>query len=137
MMRLQLILDVTYTDGVAEDVLRQMLDNLVLHAVNEGMLTGETKAEVESYSHRIETVPSEKIQVSKPLQEFFAVEIRNEDGATLDSALCSWVQAPDDILADWTGAEGDEQLEQLEKELRQLIERCGPDTHLASLVDTD
>jgi hypothetical protein len=119
---------------------------VVTHAVNEGLLTGETEADVERYTHRIETVPSEKIQVSKPLQAFFAAEIRNEDEggirpATLDSALGSWVQAPEDVLADWTGVpateEGDEQLEQLEEELRQLIQRYGPDVCLFSLVDTD
>ena len=43
------------------------------------------------------------MKVSKPLQEFFAAEIRNEDEggvrpATLASALDSWRQAPEDIL---------------------------------------
>ncbi len=142
MKALRLILEVTYNDqGVPEDELRQRLDNLVIHAVNEGLLTGETEADVEKYTHRIETVPSEKIQVSKPLQAFFAAEIRNEDEggnrpATLDSALGSWVQAPEDVLADWTGADEDG-LEQLEEELRQLIQHYGPDVCLFTLVDTE
>lgn len=58
MRKLQLVLNVTYNDnGVAEETLRRLLDNLVAHAVDEGLLTGETEAEVEEYTHRVETVP--------------------------------------------------------------------------------
>ena len=91
------------------------------------------------------------MNVSKPLQEFFAAEIRNEDEggvrpATLTSALDSWRQAPEDILFEWMGlswpAEGQEgddqvecQLDQSEGELRQLIKSLGPHTLLETLID--
>ena len=111
-----------------------------MHAISHGLLTGETEAEVKSYTHRVETVPlpGEDIRVSKPLQEFFAAELRNEDEggirpATLDSALGSWVQAPDDIREQWTGLR---QVGKVERELRNLIKRHGPDVELASLIDT-
>jgi hypothetical protein len=142
MRQLRLVLDVTFNDnGVAEETLRQLLDNLLMHAISHGLLTGETEAEVESYTHRVENVPlpGDKIRVSKPLQKFFAAEIRNEDEggirpATLGNALDSWVQAPDDIREQWTGLR---QVGKVERELRNLIKRYGPDVELASLIDTN
>ena len=142
MRKLRLVLNVTYNDnGVAEETLRQLLDNLLMHAISHGLLTGETEAEVESYTHRVETapLPGDRIRVSKPLQEFFAAEILNEDEggirpATLGSTLGSWEQAPDDIREQWSGLR---QVGKVERELRQLIKRYGPDLELASLIDTN
>jgi hypothetical protein len=54
MKRFQLVLDVTYNDnGVPENDLRRMLGNVVTHAIDEGLLTGNTEAEVEEYSYRV------------------------------------------------------------------------------------
>ncbi len=58
MRKLRLVLDVTYNDnGVAEETLRRLLGNVVVLAVREGLLTGETEAEVENHAYRVETVP--------------------------------------------------------------------------------
>ena len=143
MRKLRLVLDVSYNEnGVPEEDLRWLLGNVVMHATNEGLLTGESEAEVESYEYRVEVVPvpGERIRVSGPLQAFFAAEIRNEDDggarpATVDSALCSWVQAPEDIQSKWTGLPF-RKLRKVERELRKLIHRYGPDILLASLTDT-
>ena len=54
MKTFQLVLDVTYNDnGVPENDLRQMLGNVIMHAIDEGLLTGNTEAEVEEYSYRV------------------------------------------------------------------------------------
>ena len=56
-LRLRLILDVSYdTHGVSEEELRVSLGYIVRHAMGEGLFTNDTEAEVDTCTHRIETV---------------------------------------------------------------------------------
>lgn len=48
---LRLTLDVTYTpNGVTVDELRERLENVATGAVNEGLITGDSAAEVQTWS---------------------------------------------------------------------------------------
>lgn len=60
-VRLRLVLDISYRpNGVGEPELRERLDDAVLHLFGEGLITGESDAEVDEYRHRIETVSSKE-----------------------------------------------------------------------------
>ena len=81
------------------------------------------------------------MNISNPLNNFFQVEIRNEEEggvspATLASAYDSFWQAPDDVMADWCGLDeakyhGDE----IEAELKRLIAAHGEEYELDDLVE--
>lgn len=139
---LRLVLEVTYLPhGVPTTELREMLEGIVSYAMNRGLVTGDTEAEVDTYNHRIETVLTTKIRVSAPLKRFFEVEIRNEDKggvrpARLGSAKESWIQAPDDIRAGWCGFAGKiaAKLAKVDRELDALIGEYGPDLLLSTIV---
>lgn len=140
---LRLVLEVTYIPhGVPTAELREMLEGVVSYAMNRGLITGDTEAEVDLYTHRVETVPTGKIRVSTPLKRFFEVEIRNEDAggvrpACLGSAKDSWDQAPADVRAEWCGFTGRvaPKLAKVEKELDALIAEYGPDLPLDAIVN--
>ena len=55
--KLRLVLEVTYIpNGVPTAQLREMLEGIVSHAMTEGLVTGETEAEIDTYTHRVETI---------------------------------------------------------------------------------
>lgn len=55
---MRLVLDVTYTpNGVDVASLQSMLESMCTRAIGNGMLTGHTEAEVDSYSADIRTLP--------------------------------------------------------------------------------
>jgi hypothetical protein len=55
--KLRLVLDVEYTpNGVSKQWLKNNLTEMVKHAAGEGLFTGESAAETETWSHRIEEV---------------------------------------------------------------------------------
>jgi hypothetical protein len=75
---------------------------------------------------------------SEGLRKFFGVEIRNEEQggvrpATLYSALSSFIQAPVDVMQNWSGVEPIDQKE-LQVELIGLCAAYGGDTELATLL---
>ena len=144
-IKLRLVVEVTYIPrGVLTAQLREMLEGVVSYAMSRGLVTGETEAEVDLYTHRVETVPTSKIAVSAPLRRFFEAEIRNEEHggvrpACLGSARESWVQAPQDTRAGWCGFATDLRLEaslgKVEKELDLLISEFGPDVPLQTILN--
>jgi hypothetical protein len=53
-MKLRLTFDLNYTpNGVTEAELRQMLAQIAIDAINDGRLTGDTEAAVESYRYTL------------------------------------------------------------------------------------
>jgi hypothetical protein len=55
--KLRLVLEVTYIpNGVPTAQLREMLEGIVTLAMGEGLVTGDTEAEVDTYTHRVETI---------------------------------------------------------------------------------
>lgn len=61
-INLRLVLNVTYApNGVEESELREMLQGIVQHAANRGLLTSDTPAEVESYDHSVERIAGQEI----------------------------------------------------------------------------
>lgn len=56
-IKLRLTLDVTYRPGTAdESLLREQLKNIVNHAADRGLMTGDTDAEVTRWAAKV-TVP--------------------------------------------------------------------------------
>jgi hypothetical protein len=75
-------------------------------------------------------------KICKELNNFFGVEIRNEDvggvsPATLFSALDSWQQAPDDVRESWAETK---KIRGLNTKIRKLIARYGRNKELSLLV---
>ena len=73
--------------------------------------------------------------ISSTLRDFFWIEIRNEreggvSPATLDSAMDSFKQAPDEVRQEWTNNNA----ESTYKELAELIKEIGGQTELSSLT---
>ena len=57
-MKIELKLEVDYVSDneIPEEVLKSLLENIVNHASNNGLLTGETEAEVNDYSFSVSRV---------------------------------------------------------------------------------
>lgn len=144
-IKLRLVLEVTYIPrGVPTAELRQMLEDVVSYAMSRGLITGDTEADVDLYTHRVETIPSSRVRISAPLKRFFEVEIRNEkDGgvqpASIGSAKDSWLQAPQDIRAAWCGFAANPKLggklSKVEQELDSLIAEYGRNVPLTTILN--
>lgn len=60
-LKLRLVLDVEYEpNGVSERHLRGQLEFMVENAMSNGLVTGETDAEIENWDMRINRVDSEE-----------------------------------------------------------------------------
>jgi hypothetical protein len=76
-VRLQLILDVTYTpNGVPVDALRRNLDDMVRRAIGEGLLTGHSETEVDEYKATVTELEDELLDCDE-LRDFFTDAIDN------------------------------------------------------------
>lgn len=59
-LKLRLSLDIEYTlNGVSEQYLRRQLEFIMENAMSNGMVTGESDAEIENWDMRIHRVDSE------------------------------------------------------------------------------
>lgn len=57
-VRIRLVLDVAYNlNGEAADAMIQRLQDMCMYAIGNGMLTGESEAEVENYSINAKRLP--------------------------------------------------------------------------------
>ena len=77
------------------------------------------------------------MKLSNHAKRLFEVEIRNEDlggvrPSTLGSAQDSLSQAPDDVVAEWTGTN----LNGITQEMNELIKKYGNDELLQDLLDS-
>lgn len=90
-IRARLTLDVTYTlNGVAGDLMIQNLRKMCERAIGEGMLTGNTEAEVDEYSMDVEGVLQEpwernEIQFPRLIAEINATQDSLDFKALADS----------------------------------------------------
>jgi hypothetical protein len=85
-----------------------------------------------------------KRNLSRDVQMFFGVEIRNKDGvqpATLGSAMDTLKQAPIEIVLNWCGYDekrypkdlAKDMLDRLEYDIRMIICECGTTRVLESI----
>lgn len=76
-VRMQLVLDVTYIpNGVSADDLRDTLSSMVQRAIGNGLLTGDSAAEIDAYETAITTAPEPLSE--KAMSDFMLRRI--EDG---------------------------------------------------------
>lgn len=54
-MKLELIVDIDL-DGVDESIIRDNLSYIVNNAMNNGLVTGDTEATVENWTHKTEVI---------------------------------------------------------------------------------
>lgn len=62
MKRFRLTLDITFNPyGVSSAELQAALEGIVSHAMDRGLITGETEAEVETHSVEVVELPTEGV----------------------------------------------------------------------------
>lgn len=107
-MRLRLILDVAYfPHGVSEEILRERLTSLAQFGAGDGLFTGDSPAEVDTWECRVETLPPtepgvQRLEQAAPAMASVLQGITNDCEAFLAG---SDISADDLILAIGEAAE--------------------------------
>lgn len=126
-MNLKLTLDVKYIpNGVTATELKRLLAGIVSHAMSEGLVTGDTEAEVESHSVEIEETLADEIAEAAAIL-----------AASIDQGDEDMQEAIDEEIHDYKSQEASEiNNGGYESQFQFLLEQnlIGPDGDLAQGV---